>query len=217
MTDGATRVLIVDDDFRVSGIHRELVDAHPGYRALPPARDAATARRVIAEAAPQLLLIDVYLPDGDGIELGREAGIDRFILSAANDAATVRRAIASGALQFIVKPFPPSALHDRLSAHARFRNLLARDDATLAQADIDRALAAARGGGESVSARDETRRLLLAALSGGEASAAEAAERAGVSRATAQRHLAALASQGAVAVSLRYGSAGRPEHRYRAT
>lgn len=216
MTD-PIRVLIVDDDFRVSGIHRDLVDAHPGFQALPPVRDAASARRAIIEQEPQLLLLDVYLPDGDGIELGRESGTDRFVLSAANDAATVRRALASGALQFIVKPFPPQVLHDRLSAYARFRNLLARDDAALAQADVDRALAAARGGAEQAPAREETRRLLLAALADGEASAAEAAERAGVSRATAQRHLAVLAAQGAVAVSLRYGSAGRPEHRYRAT
>lgn len=214
MTD-PIRTLIVDDDFRVSGIHRDLVDAHPGFQALPPVRDAASARRAIAEMEPQLLLLDVYLPDGDGIEVGRESGIDRFVLSAAADAATVRRAIGSGALQVILKPFPPSALHDRLSAYARFRNLLGRDEAALAQDDVDRALAAARGGIEQGPARDETRRLVLAALAGGEASAAEAAERAGVSRATAQRHLAALAAQGAVAVSLRYGSAGRPEHRYR--
>ncbi|WEO79418.1 hypothetical protein BJQ94_06860 [Cryobacterium sp. SO2] len=39
-------------------------------------------------------------------------------------------------------------------------------------------------------------------------------DRAGVSRATAQRHLAALATRGDVDVTLRYGSTGRPEHRY---
>ncbi|WP_288118785.1 hypothetical protein [Microbacterium sp. 69-7] len=40
------------------------------------------------------------------------------------------------------------------------------------------------------------------------------ADRAGVSRATAQRHLATWATRGIVDVRLRYGTTGRPEHRY---
>ena len=58
--------------------------------------------------------------------------------------------------------------------------------------------------------------LVLAALGDGEASAAEVGERVGISRATAQRHLAALAARTVVEVSLRYGATGRPEHRYAA-
>ncbi|HKP07007.1 MAG TPA: helix-turn-helix domain-containing protein, partial [Microbacterium sp.] len=38
--------------------------------------------------------------------------------------------------------------------------------------------------------------------------------RVGISRATAQRHLATLAARGQVEVRLRYGTTGRPEHRY---
>lgn len=43
---------------------------------------------------------------------------------------------------------------------------------------------------------------------------ADVAERAGVSRATAQRYLASLSDAGAVRLTLRYGTAGRPEHRF---
>ncbi|WP_029149604.1 response regulator [Microbacterium indicum] len=211
MTD-ELRVLIVDDDFRVSGIHRDLVDDHPRFAALPPVRDAASARRAIAEMAPDLLLLDVFLPDGDGIAVGQEAGVDRFILSAANDGATVRRALGSGALQFLAKPFAPRELHDRLSGYARFRNIVAAD--ALQQDDIDRALAAVRGGAAPVTASGDTRQLVFAALGSGEASASDVAAVTGISRATAQRHLAALAAAGRIRVSLRYGATGRPEHRY---
>ncbi|GAA3649968.1 response regulator [Microbacterium marinilacus] len=207
-------VLIVDDDFRVSGIHRDLVEARPGFVALPPVRDAASARRAISEDRPDLLLLDVYLPDGDGIELGRESGIDRFVLSAAGDGATVRRALASGALHYLIKPFDPAALHDRLDRYARYRNLLAAGELT--QHAIDRAGAVLHGGQSTSPVREGTQQLLLGALAEGEASSAEVAERIGVSRATAQRHLSDLAARGVVAVTLRYGTAGRPEHRYRA-
>ncbi|GAA4197897.1 response regulator [Microbacterium oryzae] len=207
------RVLIVDDDFRVSGIHRDLVAARPGFTALPPVRDAASARIAIRDMRPDLLLLDVYLPDGDGIEIGREAGIDRFVLSAADDVATIRRALTSGALHYLVKPFDPRALQDRLDRYARFRNLLSTGSAT--QETIDRAVSVLHGGAVPAPARAGTQQVILDALAAGEASSVEIAERVGVSRATAQRHLAELAARGAIDVTLQYGSAGRPEHRYR--
>ncbi|MCD5348179.1 response regulator [Agromyces sp. H3Y2-19a] len=208
------RVLVVDDDFRVAGIHHDLVSARPGFEALPPVRDIASARTAIRDWRPELLLVDVYLPDGDGIELARESGLDRFVLSAANDAATVRRALRSGALHYLVKPFEARTLQERLDGYLRYRNLLAVES-PLAQDTIDRALGVLHGAAPT-SSRSGTQQLILDALAdGGEASSVEVAERAGVSRATAQRHLAELAARGAVTVSLRYGSAGRPEHRYR--
>ena len=80
---------------------------------------------------------------------------------------------------------------------------------------MDRALAILHGAGEPVSlSRSATEQLVLAALGDGEASAAEVGERVGISRATAQRHLAALAARTVVEVRLRYGATGRPEHRY---
>ncbi len=50
---------------------------------------------------------------------------------------------------------------------------------------------------------------------GSDASAAEIAESLGMSRVSARRYLEHLVATGAAAVSPRYGSAGRPEHRYR--
>ena len=213
MTD--IRVLVVDDDFRVAGLHRDAVDARPGFAALEPARTVGEARAAIAAHAPDLLLADVYLPDGDGIDLVRSVGLDAFVLSAATDAATVRRAFTAGALAFLVKPFATRVLAERLDRYARYRNLLATSR-PLTQDDIDRAAAVMRGERDGASlARSATEQTVLAALGDDEASATEVAERIGVSRATAQRHLTALAERGLVTVGLRYGSTGRPEHRVR--
>lgn len=49
----------------------------------------------------------------------------------------------------------------------------------------------------------------------GPVSAASVAEELGISRATAQRYLAALVDEGRTSMTLRYGSTGRPEHQYR--
>jgi len=213
MTD-PIRTLVLDDDFRVGRLHQTIVDERPGFVALEPVRTLAEARAAIRDLSPDLLLADVYLPDGDGIGLAREAGLDAILVSAADDPATVRRALRSGALAYLIKPFERRVLTGALDRYARFRNLMAGDRA-LQQKDLDRALAILYGSGEAASpSRSATEQVVLAALGEAEASAAEIGERVGVSRATAQRHLAALAEREEVEVRLRYGAPGRPEHRY---
>lgn len=210
------RVLILDDDFRVGRLHHGIIDDHPGYSAMEPVRSIAEARDSIRTSRPDLLLADVFLPDGDGIALVREVGVDAILISAADDAPTVRRALRSGAVGYLVKPFERRALTGLLDRYARYRNLLV-GERPLRQEDVDRALAILHGAGEPVSrSRSATEQLVLAALGDGEASAAEIGERVGISRATAQRHLAALAARTIVEVRLRYGATGRPEHRYAA-
>ncbi|MGD7003361.1 response regulator [Corynebacterium halotolerans] len=212
--DKTWRVLVVDDDFRVAGIHADIVRAAPGFSVVGSARTLADARQQMVEEKPDLLLVDVYLPDGDGIELVRTNGVDAFVLSAADEAATVRRAMHAGALAYLIKPFPQQALTERLDRYARFRHVLSGARG-LRQEKIDQALGIMFGGGSpKPSSRSATEQLLLDALGEGELSASEAAEIAGVSRATAQRRLAAMANQGVVVVRLRYGQSGRPEHLY---
>ncbi|ARJ06622.1 transcriptional regulatory protein [Cnuibacter physcomitrellae] len=209
------RVLIIDDDFRVAGLHRDAVAAQPGLLPLEPVRTAAEAMTALREHRPDLVLADVYLPDGDGIEIVRASRVDAFVLSAAAEPATVRRAFSAGAVDFLVKPFETRALGDRLARWVRYRNLLSTGEA-LTQDRIDRAQAILHPAPEPGSlTRSSTERTVLDALGTDDASASDVAERCGVSRATAQRHLTALAAQGLVEVSLRYGATGRPEHRFR--
>ncbi|KXC06269.1 MULTISPECIES: response regulator [Microbacterium] len=208
------RVLVVDDDFRVAGLHRDIVAERPGYTALEPVRTLAAASAVVRADRPDLMLVDAYLPDGDGIGFVQACGVDAVVLSAAADAATVRRALRAGALGYLVKPFERRALTDLLDRYLRFRNLL-DESRTVSQEEIDRALALLRAGGETPSvSRSATEQVILEALGDDESSASEIADRAGVSRATAQRHLSAMAARGVVDVRLRYGTTGRPEHRY---
>jgi response regulator of citrate/malate metabolism len=211
---GPIRVLVVDDDFRVAGLHRDVVASRAGFTALDPVHTLGAARQAVRAHAPDLLLVDAFLPDGDGVEFVAAAGIDAFLLSAATDAATVRRALRAGAIVYLAKPFESRVLAERLDRYARMRNLLTTDR-PLEQEQIDRALAIMHGGGEPASvARSATEQLILEGLGDDEASAAEIADRVGISRATAQRHLAGLASRGLVEVRQRYGTTGRPEHRY---
>lgn len=214
MTDRTWSVLVVDDDFRVAGIHAEMVDSAPGFAVQSSVRTIAEAQEAIKSFPPDLMLVDVFLPDGDGIELVHRTGIDAIVLSAADEAVTVRRAMRAGALGYLLKPFQRAQLLDRLDRYSRYRHVV-EGKRGLRQDKIDQAMSILHGAAPALPvSSSSTEQLLLDALESGELSAVEAAEIAGVSRATAQRRLATMASQGIVQIRLRYGAAGRPEHLY---
>ena len=218
--DGARRirVLVVEDDFRVAQVHVAFTERMPGFTVVGTARTAAEARRLIGERRPDLLLLDVYLPDESGLVLLAEAPVDTIMLTAATDPATVRAAYARGALNYLVKPFTAEQLADRLAAYARYRNLF-DTDRPMGQEDIDRAARLLRDGDRAAAPKGQsavTAKLVAEALreADGPRSAADIAAALGIARATAQRYLAALAADGSATMALRYGTTGRPEHRY---
>lgn len=213
------RVLVVEDDFRVAQIHVTFTERVSGFTVVGTARTVAEARTMIAEHDPDLVLLDCYLPDESGLELLRELTTDVIILSAATDSASVRAAAARGALNYLVKPFTAKQLGDRLAAYARYRTQVTGDKA-LTQDEIDQAFRAMHEGDHITAPKGQssaTVRLVAAALrSAAEPrSAADIAVELGISRATAQRYLATLTQSGEAEMALRYGSTGRPEHRYR--
>jgi two-component system CitB family response regulator len=214
------RVVIVDDDFRVAQLHAQFVAAVPGFEVAAVVHDGAATRRVAATLRPDLILLDMYLPDELGTDLAPHLSCDVLMVTAASDAASVRRALGAGVINYLVKPFTLPELADRLRAYARYRMQLERPG-SLQQADIDRAVRTLREGdlvdGTVPKGRSpQTARLVAECLrSEPEPQTATAvANRLGLSRPTAQRYLADLAAAGRAEVTLRYGTAGRPEHRY---
>jgi response regulator of citrate/malate metabolism len=214
-------VLVVDDDFRVANMHAEIVNTLPGFTVTATANTLAAARKALQEApAVDLALVDVYLPDGSGIDFVRELHGDSMVLTAATEPTAVRAAMAAGALTYLVKPFATNELAARLAGYARYRKILAR--ANLSAGDVDAALDALRprtaAPAPPTIAASSTKQLVLDALrtSGQPMSAAEVSAAIGISRATAQRYLAALATSRQVTVGLRYGTTGRPEQEFAA-
>ena len=210
------RVLIVDDDFHVAKLHAAYVDSVAGFLALPPAGSASQALQAIHSLRPDLVLLDVYLPDASGLDLLHQLDVDTMILSAASDTASLRLAFRRGALGYLLKPFTAESLSQQLRSYARYRRILAQPG-YVNQETVERAKRALIPGDVIASARPRsaTEAAVLESLEPGEQySAAEVATRVGVSRATAQRYLSALADDGAVDIQLRYGTTGRPEHRY---
>lgn len=219
-------VLVVDDDYRVAAIHAAFVERVPGYAVVGQAHSAEHALALARRLHPDLVLMDIYLPDGDGLEVVRSL-LDEpdppavIVITAAREIAQVRQAMQLGAMHYLVKPFGFDVLAERLTAYQQLRRHMARLHDEPEQADVDElfgmlrapASASARPAkGHSAPTLEMVRNAVAA--SGTDLSAAEVAETVGISRATAQRYLTYLERHGVVKLQLRYGATGRPEHRY---
>lgn len=226
--DGAAdtiAVLVVDDDFRVARVHRAYVERVDGFEVVGVAGSGEQAVAAVDELRPDLVLLDLYLPDVFGLDVVprlRAAGheCDVMVISAAREADAVRGAVRHGVVDYLLKPFDFGDLRGRLERYAAQRGRM-RDTVVRGQADVDRVLAGAATmpvppvlpKGMSPETAGLIERTLREA--DGSLSASECAELTGVSRVSARRYLEHFHSVGVAEVSLRYGATGRPERRYR--
>jgi response regulator of citrate/malate metabolism len=216
-----TGVLIVDDDFMVARIHAGFVERTSGFSVVGVAHSGQDALRMARERRPELVLLDIYLPDVDGLTVLRRLRaelpeVDVLVITAAREVETVRGALRGGVVNYLIKPFEYDALRERLESYAVTRSHLATVQRA-AQADVDLLFGKkdrSRPPPKGLSAETATlvRRALLEAT--GDLSASECAARTGLSRISARRYLEHFVEAGQAQVRLQYGMAGRPERRY---
>jgi response regulator of citrate/malate metabolism len=220
------RTLVVDDDFMAASVHREFTERVPGFEVVGEATTGADALRLIGELQPDLVLLDVYLPDLSGIDVLRrlrataQAHVDVIAITSAKDVHVLREAMHLGVVHYIVKPFTFTTLSERLETYASLKSQL--DHLQHAdQPEIDRLyrLLRTRNVHESlpkgISAPTLAHVVDILRDAGRGLSSTELATLANLSQGIARRYLRFLADSGTVDLTLRYAPAGRPEHIYR--
>jgi response regulator of citrate/malate metabolism len=231
LKEAPVRVLVVDDDFAVAAVHRAYLESMAEFTVVAEAHSARQALRAAEELSPDLVLLDIHLPDMSGLEVlqrlrARPGGqdLDVIAITAAREVETVRAAMAGGVAHYLIKPFTLQVFRERLEGYAAQRRELGRRAARKGtvhdQREVDRLLSAPR---LAASTEDLPKGLSRHTLSivaevlrdiDGDMSAGEAAVRCGLSRVSSRRYLEQLTTMGLAEVRPRYGTAGRPENGY---
>jgi response regulator of citrate/malate metabolism len=219
------RTVVVDDDFMAASVHRGFVERVPGFSVVGEATSGGDALALVEKHRPDLLLLDIYLPDMSGIDVMRQlrarddVEVDVIAITSAKDVKTLRGAMHQGVVHYLIKPFSFSIFRERLESYAALK---ARLDGIhhADQGQVDRLYALLRSRGEDSLPKGISAPTLelvadVVREATAEVSAAEVAHRSGISRGTVRRYLEFLAEAGTLELTLRYGSAGRPEHLYR--
>lgn len=143
------RILLVEDDGALRGALTELFERE-GYQ-VTAARDAAAARSALA-AGVDLIVLDVGLPDGDGVTLCRDwraAGVETpvLFLTARDEEIDVVRGLDAGGSDYVTKPFRMQELLSRIRAQMR-RSHGPEGELMRGDISVDRARMTAKRGGE---------------------------------------------------------------------
>lgn len=222
------QLLIVEDDPKIAEIQRRFVERLEAVELSGIAHSLEEARDLLDVLQPDLMLLDVYFPEGDGLDLLRDlraanSATDVILITAAREVETVRSALRGGVFDYILKPLVFSRLQDAVS---KYRQHLDKLDSMqqVEQRAVDALLPHA--GGEGVAHSGSSDRLpkgidgitldkiRAVVFDQGTWSAEGVGQEIGASRTTARRYLEYLVTTGELEAEVNYGTVGRPERRY---
>ncbi|PIW61982.1 response regulator [Shewanella sp. CG12_big_fil_rev_8_21_14_0_65_47_15] len=219
-------VIIVEDEVEVAHLVAQYLFSTNRYKVIGMASDISTARSLLGAITPDLLLLDVYLPDGNGLNLLaelRSQGIrsEVVLLTAAKEVQILEKAMQLGVFDFLVKPVLLSRLDQALSRfESRQLKLSATEELTQSVVDafmevptgMTKAAARLPKGVDQLTLQKI--REVFDAKPQDKLTAQMVGEKLGVSRSTARRYLEFLLECNELAADQSYGSIGRPERCY---
>jgi len=219
-------VLIIEDDPRIADIHRRFIEKIDGFAVVGSAHTGAEAKDWVASMKPDLVLLDVYLPDMMGTELmafiqAESAETDIIFITAAAEVTVVKQAFRGGVIDYILKPLTFDRFQDSLRAYQKNRKTLA-NTGRLQEESIQLLWHPEKSAippdsvltpkGIDPITMEKVKMHLKQQLNG--ITAEKLGVASGLSRSTARRYLEFLLSESKVTAELIYGTIGRPERRY---
>ncbi|MBU8906424.1 response regulator [Desertibacillus haloalkaliphilus] len=220
-------VLIVEDDPMVAEFNKLYLEQIEGFTFVSSVTTAKEALRLIEQKRIDLILLDIYMPSMNGLELLTEIrklnkAIDVVIISAANDKGSIERALRNGAVDYLIKPFEFERFQQALTRYRNDKLKMAKHE-RFNQADLDH-LIKQEGQPPSTEQRTLPKGLTKHTLKAIWETILEMKDRpftteelghhVGISRVSIRKYLAFLNEIGVVDEENVYGSVGRPLNQY---
>jgi len=220
------RIAIVEDDPQNVEIQRRFLQRIANTELCGIAHSVQEAQDLVDVFAPQLVLLDVHLPDGNGLELLRQwrmanQQVDVILITAAKEVDTLRTALHAGVFEYILKPLAFDRLEDAINRYSKHRARLNQLE-MIQQDQVDAVMPIndVSGQGKSIRPPKGIDALTLDKVRARmqhieHLNAEELGVEIGASRTTARRYLEYLVSTQELVAEVSYGQVGRPERRYR--
>lgn len=222
------RVLVVEDDLRIADLHQRFVGKLEGFEVVGVAANLDDALEMVDVLQPDLVLLDLFFPEGNGMDLLRhirsgDQPCDVILITAAREITTLQNALRGGVFDYIVKPVFFPRFQEALQNFRAYYQA-SSNGASLEQKDIDRLLHSqipTEADTGSVAVPKGIDPLTLSKVRQvfndpqvADLSAEDVGRQIGTSRSTARRYLEFLSTEGYLKADLIYGVVGRPERRY---
>ncbi|MEW4372048.1 response regulator [Paenibacillus kandeliae] len=217
-------VLIVEDDPMVAEMNKFYLSQVEGFQFGGWAASASEALDLLEQQSFELVLLDIYMKEQNGLELLSEIrranlSMDVIIISAASDKESIRYALQNGAVDYLIKPFEFERFRSALAAY-RERYSLLYSNSSLAQAELDMLTQPSSQPDRAVLSKGFTRTTLrlvweaIQAHQGPSFSSEEIAGVTGLSRVSVGKYLIALEELKVLELETTYGTIGRPVKKY---
>lgn len=223
-------LVMVEDDPMVMEVNRGFIEQTGGFTIRGAAATGREGIALIKDLRPQLVVLDIYLPDINGVRVLKEIrrqGLptDVIMVTAAHDVETVQSLLRCGVVDYIIKPFKFIRLKAALDKYKMYQGKI-RSGGAICQQELDDLIRVSvknmANGSDALEdlpkgLREITLQQVLNCLNNSKQglSAEEVAVSVGLARVTARRYLDFLEKSRKVNLETQYGTVGRPVNRYR--
>ncbi|CDQ20207.1 two-component system, CitB family, response regulator/two-component system, CitB family, response regulator MalR [Halobacillus karajensis] len=135
-------VLIVEDDPMVANLNKKYVEQVDGFYITAMAANEEEAIHCLEECRVDLILLDVYMPGRNGLQLlkelrRKEEQVDVILITAASEKEQIQKALRLGAIDYLIKPFEFDRLQGALGKYKE-KYAVFEDKQNVSQDEIDR-------------------------------------------------------------------------------
>ncbi|CAK6477198.1 response regulator [Peribacillus castrilensis] len=221
------RAVIAEDDFRVADIHEKFLKNFDEIEVVGKAVNAKKTLRILEQKSPDLLLLDVYMPDQLGTDLlpdirKKFPNVDIIMITAATDKEQLEKALHYGVENYLIKPVEMKRFNQVIEEYLKKVHLM-KSKQEIDQDFVDLILKKGSSVLESNDGQDLPKGVdeitlakVIEVLEASDIglSAEQVSGQIGASRTTARRYLEYLISVKKCKAEVVYGVVGRPERRY---
>lgn len=225
------KVMIIEDDPMVRDINTKFMQQVDGFQLIEAASNLTEAKNFMASHKLDLILLDIYLPNENGIDFLKwlrikEIKVDVILITADKTIARIQEAFRYGARDYLIKPFTLERFEESL---LKFKNRYSnfKKGTEIEQSELDKYISSSKDltEEENNSNSDLTKGLnkytyntiwqQIEQIGEIYITPEELGETLGIARVTCRKYLEYMNKEGKVEKLIEYGKIGRPQHKFK--